>query len=69
MSVFWKRKQHIQEEHDADEQSHIQVLELKRRADQTARQADREIKQVKSRLEANGITLRIHIASGGHHGK
>lgn len=51
-----------------DNASSQQVVQLKSQAHQTAAKADKDIQRLNSLLKANGITLKIHIASGGHHG-
>jgi hypothetical protein len=55
---------------DVEEQDHessVEVTEMKHKAHQTAVQADKDIKKLNRLLRANGITLKIYIAGGGHH--
>lgn len=68
MSLFWKRKQNIIAEKVAERANEIKVDQIKHQTHETATQANKDIKKLNSLLRANGITLKIHIASGGHHG-
>lgn len=68
MSLFWHRNRNLEAEQLHDEASSIEVVKLKSEAHRTAAQADRDIKKLNKLLTANGITLRIHIATGGRHG-
>lgn len=60
-----KQKQAMQCEHD--NQSSIEVVEMKSKVHQSAAQSKRDIDKLNKLLKANGITLRIHIATGGGH--
>lgn len=68
MFFFRKRRQNAPEEEHNDA-SFVEVVEMRRRLHQTTAQAKKEIDKVNSTFRANGITLKIHIASGGHHGR
>lgn len=69
MSLFWKRRAHIEADSKTKEASSNEVTKLNRQTHQTADQANRDINKLNDLLRANGITLKIHIASGGHRGK
>jgi len=53
----------------AAEQSSIEVTAIKRKTKQTTQQTAKDIDRLNKLLKANGITLKIHIAAGGHHGQ
>ena len=62
-----KRRQHAMREEVA-EQSTIEVLEINRKVNQTANQTKKDVDRLNRLLKANGITLKIHIATrGGQH--
>lgn len=44
------------------------IEKMKRKTHDSAAKADKNIKKLNDLLEANGITLKIYIATGGHHG-
>lgn len=67
MSLFWKRSERVEAEKEAEKASSIEVVEIKRKAHKTAEQTNRDIKKLNDLLQANGITLKIHIATGGRH--
>lgn len=68
MALFWRRKQIIEKEKEHDRQSSIEVVALKKKTYRTAEQTNRDIDKLNRLLRADGITLKIHIASGGHGG-
>lgn len=69
MSLFWKRKQHIAQEHALDDAVSLEVEKIKKPLHEVSKSATKSIKGVESTLRANGITLQIHVATGGRHGK
>lgn len=68
MRWFWSKKQSHKEIHRHEVQSSIEVVQYKRKANQSVAQANRDIKKLNDLLRADGITLKIHIAQGGRHG-
>ena len=70
MLFHWTKKQKdiivATEEHE--QHSYIEVVELKKQAHQSITEADKHIKSLNALLRADGITLKIHIAAGGHRG-
>lgn len=69
MLWFKKRKLEKDMQCDHDEQSAIEVVELKSKVHQSAERSKKDIDKLNRLLKANGITLKIHIATGGRHGK
>lgn len=63
MNWFGRKKQ--QREIDT-EQSSNEVIAIKSRAKKTTQQTAKDIDRLNRLLKANGITLKIHIAAGGH---
>ena len=63
---FWNHKQHQRETEQHDVESTVEVVQLKEKAHMSANKADKDIQRLNKLLSANGITLKIHIASGGH---
>lgn len=68
MRWFWNKKKVNQEVAEHERQSSIEVTELKGRVHQSTTQAKKDVDRLNKLLKANGITLKIHIASkgGGH---
>ena len=63
------RSKHLKTEHeDVIKQSSIEVVELKSKTKKTTIQTQKDIDRINKLLKANGITLKIHIAAGGHNG-
>lgn len=69
MSWFFHHKQNVRDNLQDDNISSIEITQIKRKGHRTIDKADKEITKVNNLLKANGITLKIHIASGGHHGR
>lgn len=67
MKLFWHRKQEAETTLERDIGLSNEVDKLKRRTHQTAEKADEDITKLNDLLRANGITLNISIATGGHH--
>lgn len=68
MSWFSRRKQEKEHIEAVAEQSSIEVLAIKSKTAKTTKQTAKDIDRLNALLKANGITLKIHIAAGGHHG-
>ena len=62
-----KRKQATIKHEEIAEQSSIEVVALKRKTNKTAKQTSKNIDRLNKLLKANGITLKIHIATKGGH--
>ena len=69
MSWFFSRKQNDENNLQDDRNSSAEIFRIKRKGHTTIDKADAEITKVNRLLKANGITLKIHIASGGHSGR
>lgn len=68
MRWFWNRRKMAEEVAQHERQSSIEVVQLKKKSGQTTAQAHRDITRLNDLLKADGITLKIHIATrGGHH--
>lgn len=65
--TFWHHKQEKEDVAKHDVVLADEVEALKKRAHQSAEKADRDINKLNDLLRANGITLNISIATGGHH--
>ncbi len=64
---LWNRK-HEREVVAHDKASSVEVTALTRKSHATAEKANRDIQKLNRLLRADGITLKIHVASGGRHG-
>lgn len=67
MQWFWNKKKMQRQLAQHEQQSSIEVLELKGKAHQSTTKAKRDIDKLNRLLKANGITLKIHIATNGEH--
>lgn len=67
MGLF--NKQSKREAKICDIESEMEVESIKRETHDTIKKADKAAKNLKSLLDANGITLNISIATGGHRGR
>lgn len=65
MALFWRRRKTIEEDQERDKLSSIEVVEIKALAHQSATQTKKDIDKLNRLLKANGITLKIHIATHG----
>jgi hypothetical protein len=69
---FWKRNKVLEAEKQHLKQrggSYVEVLELKRKTHKAAEDTAKDIERLNRLLQADGITLEIHIATGaGRHG-
>ena len=69
MSLLWYRQKHKEDHREEAEESSVKVTQITHKGHITAEKADEEIVKVNKLLKADGITLKIHIATGGrHHG-
>lgn len=68
MNLLWHRHQHITDSLKEDKVSSVEVTKITRKGHQSAAKADKEIVKLNKLLKADGITLKIYIASRGHHG-
>lgn len=66
MGLFWKHKESAQKTARIDEGRSSEVEAIKLRAHNSAERADWQINRLNDLLRANGITLNISIATGGH---
>lgn len=69
MSIFWRRKQKIANEHQADLATQVEVTKIKQQMHRAADKADAEIKKLNKQMKTSDITLNISRAIGGHHGR
>lgn len=67
MALFWHRKRTIGREKLADEKSSKEVNRMTKEVHQTAYKTNQDIKRLNDLLKSNGITFKIHIATGGKH--
>ena len=68
MKLPWNRKREKAQEQKQIDNSR-EVADLKHLTHVTAEKANKDIERLNKLLEAKGITLNIHRASGGHHGR
>lgn len=69
MRLLWRNKQPQLENANVDVDCHSEVDALKKEAHKSIAQADKSAKRLNALLKANGITLQINIATGGHNGR
>jgi predicted ribonuclease YlaK len=64
--MFWHHKRETKATAEHDVVMSEEVEALKKKAHQSAEKASRDINKLNDLLRANGITLNISIATGGH---
>jgi hypothetical protein len=67
MGLIFNRKKSQASTVRSDVTSSNEVERLKGKAHKTAERTNQDIEKLNSLLRANGITLNISIATGGHH--
>lgn len=65
MRWFWSRQQVQLEVAQHEKRSSIEVLDIKSKTHASTQQAKKDIDRLNRLLKANGITLKIHIATRG----
>lgn len=69
MNLFFRHKQDTNDDFKDNSAASIEVIQIKREGHKAIDKANKEITKVNDLLKANGITLKIHIASGARHGR
>jgi hypothetical protein len=65
--MLWFKPKKVEIERVAhEEQSNIEVIKLKNKTKQSVVKTKKDIDRLNKLLKANGITLRIHIATKGN---
>ena len=67
--MLWFNHRICKEDKEAHEvKSTIEAVQLKKKTKKVADKTTTDIDRLNKLHKANGITLKIHIAAGGHHG-
>ena len=67
--MLWFKNKLCKEDRESHEvNSTIEAIQLKKKTKKVAEKTTTDIDRLNKLLKANGITLKIHIAAGGHHG-
>lgn len=67
---WWHKlnRKEVREHQLAEQQSFVEVVQLKSKTHRSVKQADKSIQKLNKLLRADGITLKIYIARGGGRG-
>lgn len=69
MIQLWRTKKELADASKQDDINDMQVKQLKKRTHRQIIRTDETAKNLNKILKANGITLKIYIARGGHYGR